>query len=339
MGSRMRVGLIGAGRIGAVHARTLAGLDAVDTIAIADAEPARAAALVAGTAEAAPDPTAVSAIGPAEVLESVDAVVIAAATGGHAALIAAAARAGLPVFCEKPLAGDLPGTLEVLAAVRAAGVPLQVGFQRRFDPGYRALRAAVRGGELGRLHLLRACTSDPAPPPAGYLATSGGLFRDCSVHDFDIIRWLTGHEVISVYASGNDAGEAMFTDAGDIGTGVAVLRLDDGTLATVTATRCNGAGYDVRLEAVGSAGTRVAGLDERTPLISAEPAAHRPADPYTGFADRFLPAYRAELAAFVAAVSVAGPSPCGGDDALAALRVAEAAELSRARDAPVEVTR
>ncbi|CAM5376787.1 Dehydrogenase OS=Streptomyces glaucescens OX=1907 GN=SGLAU_26875 PE=3 SV=1 [Streptomyces glaucescens] len=137
---------------------------------------------------------------------------------------------------QKPIAIDLPGTLSALAEVEAAGTVLQMGFQRRFDVGYTGAREAVRSGRLGRLHTVRAMTSDPAPPPAAHLPLPGGLFRDTLIHDFDIARWVTGREVVEVYAAGSDAGPPMFRAAQDVDTGAALLTLDDGTLVTATAT-------------------------------------------------------------------------------------------------------
>ncbi|MDQ8705524.1 Gfo/Idh/MocA family oxidoreductase [Streptomyces sp. LHD-70] len=320
----MRIGLIGTGRIGSFHAATLARHPAVDALLVADADPARAAELAGRTgADAAADVDAVFAAG-------VDAVVITAATAAHAALIGRAARAGLPTFCEKPIALDLPGTLAALEEVERAGSVLQLGFQRRFDAGYAAAREAVREGRLGRLHTVRAITSDPAPPPAAYLPLSGGLYRDCLVHDFDALRWVTGREVREVYAVGSDAGPAMFREADDIDTAAAVLTLDDGTLATATATRCNGAGYDVRMELAGERDQLAVGWDERTPLTSAEPTGPAaPEKPWPGFLERFAPAYEAEISAFVEVARGGRENPCDGREALAALRIAEGCEVSR----------
>lgn len=266
----MRIGLIGTGRIGSFHAGVLARHPGVDTLVVTDPDAARAAQ-VAGRTGATAVASAADVLG-----AGVDAVVIASATSAHAELIGRVARAGLPAFCEKPIALDLPGTLGALREVDRAGSVLQLGFMRRFDPGYAAARAAVRGGALGRLHTVRATTSDAAPPPAAYLPLSGGLFRDCLVHDFDILRWVTGREVTEVYATGSDAGHPMFRAAGDVDTAAALLTLDDGTLATATATRCNGAGYDVRMELAGEQDQITVGLDDRTPITSAEPKGPRP---------------------------------------------------------------
>ncbi|MFF1843006.1 Gfo/Idh/MocA family oxidoreductase [Streptomyces sp. NPDC058232] len=328
----MRIGLIGTGRIGSFHAGVLARHPAVDALVVTDTDGARAAAVAARTG-------ASTAGSVAEVLSAgVDAVVIASATSTHAELIGAAARAGLPAFCEKPIALDPAGTLSALREVERAGSVLQLGFMRRFDAGYAAARTAVRGGALGRLHTVRAVTSDPAPPPAAYLPHSGGLFRDCLVHDFDILRWVTGREVVEVYATGSDAGPAMFRAASDVDTAAALLTLDDATLATATATRCNGAGYDVRMELAGELGQIAVGLDERTPLTSVEPQGPAaPAKPWPGFLERFAPAYEAELDAFVRVVRGEVANPCDGREALYALRIAEACELSRREHRPVAV--
>uniref|UniRef100_A0AAU3GQ51 Gfo/Idh/MocA family oxidoreductase n=1 Tax=Streptomyces sp. NBC_01401 TaxID=2903854 RepID=A0AAU3GQ51_9ACTN len=329
----MRIGIIGTGRIGSFHAGVLARHGAVTSLVVADADAARAAEVAARTG-------ATTAASADEVFAAeVDAVVIASATSAHADLIGRAARAGLPAFCEKPIALDLAGTLGALHEVERAGSVLQLGFMRRFDAGYAAARTAVRAGALGRLHTVRATTSDPAPPPAAYLPLSGGLFRDCLVHDFDILRWVTGREVTEVYATGSDAGPAMFRDAGDVDTAAALLTLDDGTLATATATRCNGAGYDVRMELAGEQDQIVVGLDDRTPLASAEPQGPpAPAKPWPGFLERFAPAYEAELDAFLAVVRGERANPCDGREALHALRIAEACELSRAHHRPVRLT-
>ncbi|MET9801073.1 Gfo/Idh/MocA family oxidoreductase [Streptomyces sp. NPDC006368] len=328
----MRIGLIGTGRIGAFHAGVLSRHPEVGALVVADPDSSRAARVAHLTgATAAPTVDDVFAFG-------VDAVVITSATSAHAELIARAARAGLPTFCEKPIALDLPGTLAALREVEARGTRLQLGFMRRFDAGYRAAREAVRAGRLGRLHTVRAITSDPAPPPAAYLPLSGGLYRDCLVHDFDILRWVTGREVTEVYAAGSDGAHAMFRDAGDVDTAAALLTLDDGTLATATATRCNGAGYDVRMELAGERDQIAVGLDDRTPVTSTEPLGPPPADkPWTGFLERFAPAYEAELDAFVHVARGELDNPCDGLEALHALRVAEACELSRRERRPVRL--
>ncbi|MFB7330225.1 Gfo/Idh/MocA family oxidoreductase [Streptomyces adustus] len=320
----MRIGVIGTGRIGAIHANTLSRNREVGSLILTDVNPARAQELANRLGETA-------APGVDEIFTwGVDAVVITATTSAHAELIGRAARSGLPVFCEQPISLDLPNTLHALAEVEAAGTILQMGYQRRFDAGYTGAREAIFSGRLGRLHTIRAVTSDQSPPSASWLPQSGGLYRDALIHDFDVLRWLTGREVVDVYATGSDAGPAMFREAGDIDTAAVVLTLDDGTLATATATRLNGAGYDVRMELAGELDQIVVGLDDRTPIASTEPTGPPAADrPWTGFLERFKPAYEAELCAFVEVARGEIANPCDGREALQALRVAEACEVSR----------
>ncbi|MET8584500.1 Gfo/Idh/MocA family oxidoreductase [Streptomyces collinus] len=326
----MRIGILGLGRIGTFHAETLAELDAVGSLVVCDpvAEATKAAAERFG-AEVADSPRALLAAG-------VDGLVVAAATDAHPALIRAGVRAGVPVFCEKPVARTMAEGLAVLRAVRDAGVPVQIGFNRRFDAGFAAARAAVRSGELGPLHTIRSTTLDPAPPPAAYVAASGGIFRDCSVHDFDIIRWVTGREVGEVYAVGGNRGAEHIEAAGDADTTGAVLTLDDGTIAMVSNSRHNARGHDVRMELHGFADSIAVGLDDRLPLRSVEPGVRFPAGtPHDFFMDRFAAAYRAELAAFTEVVAGTRPSPCTVEDALEAGWIAEACTLSLREHRPV----
>jgi len=327
----MRIGLAGAGRIGAMHAAVLAGLDDVDEVVVADVDPSRTEH-VAGRLglTAATGPDALFAPG------RVDAVVVATSTDSHPKLVLSAAEAGLPVFVEKPVAADVAGTLEVMHALRGSDVVVQVGYQRRFDPGYLAARDAVVSGRLGWIHTLRSCTFDPGPPPPAYVASSGGFFRDCAVHDIDSIRWLTGREVASVYAVGVNRGDDFFATYDDVDTLSALLTLDDDTLATVSCTRYNAAGYDVRLEVFGSTDSVSVGLDDRMPLRSTEPGVTFPAGPaYPLFPERFAAAYVAELTAFLRLARDGGTSPCTPADALEAFYVAEACELSRRENRPV----
>ncbi|HEX3787798.1 MAG TPA: Gfo/Idh/MocA family oxidoreductase [Pseudonocardiaceae bacterium] len=328
----MRLGLIGAGRIGARHARTVRDIAGVDAVLVADVDTSRAEE-VARSLDIDAAPTVDAVFG-----ADLDGVVITAATSAHAGLIHRALDAEIPVFCEKPVALDVPATLEVVRHAEASAVPVQIGFHRRFDRGYQTARDAFLAGELGWIHTVRAVTADQAPPPAGFIATSGGLFRDCSIHDFDILRWLTGREVVSAYAEGSNRGAPFFAAAGDVDTCAALLRFDDDMLATVSATRYNGAGHDVRLELCGSAGTLVVGLDDRVPLPTAEPhVSWQQEPPYRDFLERFQAAYVAELVRFVGVLAGIADSPCGPAEALEALYVAEACETSRRRGEPVEV--
>jgi myo-inositol 2-dehydrogenase/D-chiro-inositol 1-dehydrogenase len=328
----MRIGLAGVGRIGAFHAGILSGLPAVDSVIVADADVARAREIAERLGvEVADSPETLLSSG-------LDALVITAPTQAHPELIVRGAEAGLPVFCEKPVAPDIDSTLEVIKRVGSAATAVQVGFQRRFDAGYGNAREAAQSGALGWVHTLRATTLDPAPPAPSYIATSGGLFRDCGVHDFDAIRWVTNRDVAEVYALGTNRGADFFRAAGDVDTMAAMLTLDDDSLAVVSNTRYNGAGYDVRLEVLGSEDSIGVGLDDRLPLRSAEPGTAFPSgSPYSSFMERFADAYRCELETFVGHVARGGESPCTMQDALEALYIAEACEVSLARHRPVRV--
>src|SRR6266545_2902125 len=284
----MRVGLVGAGRIGVLHAGTLTDDPRVAGLVVADVDNGRARQL--------------------------------------------ADKVGAEV------AADVPGTPEVLVHASAGGGSLQVGFQRRFDAGYRAARSAVRDGQLGWIHSIFSTTFDAEPPPAEYIATSGGIFRDCFIHDFDSLRFVTGREVVSVFAVGGNKGADFFASAGDVDTATVTLLLDDGTVATVLGGRYNGAGYDVRFEVHGSRAMIAVGLDEQAPLRSAERGVAWPdGRPYASFFERFQAAYATELADFVAHALGRIPNPCPPEDALEALYVAEAAALSLAERRPVQV--
>ncbi len=331
-GHGLHVGVIGVGRIGALHARTLAALPHVAAVTLVDADVARADELAAELGAQVVDSAE------ALVAAGVDAIAIATPTPAHAPLLRFAAEAGLPAFCEKPVALELPQLDAVLEAVDHAGILVQIGFQRRFDAGYAAARNAVEAGSLGKLLVARAATHDPAPPPEDYIATSGGIFRDLHIHDFDAVRYVTGEEVVEVYADGAVRETDWFERHDDVDAAVAVLRLEGGGLVIVSGTRHDPLGYDVRLELLGTRDSIVAGVDERSPFHSLEPAAAEPAGPaYRNFMERFEPAYRAELAAFVAAVRDGGPSPCTLDEARAALLVALAADRSRSERRPVSI--
>jgi myo-inositol 2-dehydrogenase / D-chiro-inositol 1-dehydrogenase len=322
----LAVGVVGLGRIGKHHVETLLGVDGV-SVTVTDADPERARQVA--------DEHGVRALGnPEELLEArVDAFVIATATPAHASLLRMAARAGVPAFCEKPVALDLETMDAVIADVAAAGILVQVGFQRRFDAGYRALRAAVANGEAGRILAMRAATHDPFPPAEEYLAASGGIFRDLHIHDFDAIRFVSGEEIVEVYADGSVLETPWLEEHGDVDVAATVLRLSGGALVIVSGTRHDPLGYDARLEVFGSKDSLVAGLDDRTPLHS------RPGPAYRDFWDRFEPAYRSELEAFVTSVREDGESACRLAEGRAALVVALAADLSLAEHRPVALAK
>ena len=328
----MRLGLIGLGRIGSFHADTLSQLPAVDSLVVTDVVPAatRAVAERVG-ADVAHSPASLLAGG-------VDAIVIAAATDAHTELIRAGVEAGVPVFCEKPLSGDLAEAVAIARHVTDSGTPVQVGYPRRFDPAFSAARSAVESGELGWVHTVRSTTLDPSPAARAYIETSGGIFRDCSVHDFDTVRWVTGREVVEVYATGSARGADFFAELGDVATAATLLTFDDGATAVVSNTRYNPRGYDVRLELHGTEDSVAAGWSDTTPLRNLEPGATWPAGPpATFFMDRLTAAFRAELQAFTDVVAGERSSPCTVDDALAVAYIAEAAALSLREHRPVRI--
>jgi myo-inositol 2-dehydrogenase / D-chiro-inositol 1-dehydrogenase len=328
----MRIGILGLGRIGTFHAETLSRLDVVDSLVVCDPVASAAAMAAEGFGATVVDsPEAVLASG-------IDGLVIAAATDAHPALIVSAVKAGVPVFCEKPVARTVEESLDVLRVVEDSGVEVQIGYNRRFDAGCAAARDAVVRGELGKLHTVRSTTLDPAPPPAAYIAVSGGIFRDCAVHDFDIVRWVTGREVTEVYAVGGNRGAEYIADADDVDTASAVLTLDDGTLAVISNSRHNARGYDVRLELHGMKDSIAVGLEDKLPLRSVEPGTTFPAGtPHHFFMDRFADAYRAELTAFTEVVAGQSVSPCTMADAIEASWIAEACTLSLAEHRPVQL--
>jgi myo-inositol 2-dehydrogenase/D-chiro-inositol 1-dehydrogenase len=330
MARPLHVGVIGVGRIGAFHVQTLRTLDGVSGLTLADADAARARNVATEFGVQAAD-------SPEQLVEvGVDALVIAAATPAHAAMLHLAAAAGLPAFCEKPVALDVAVLDEVATDVEQAGILVQIGFQRRFDAGYRAAHDVVANGTLGNLLVVRAATHDPAPPEEGYIAASGGIFRDLQVHDFDAVRYVTGEEIVEVYADGAVRETAWFARYADVDTAVAVLRLSGGGLGLLSGTRHDGRGYDVRLEVFGTRDTIAVGVGPRSPIRSLEPGVRQPAQAgYGNFLERFADAYRAELAAFVEAVRTGGESGCTLDDARAALVVALACDRSRRERRPV----
>ena len=277
---------------------------------------------------------------PEELLESgVDALVIATSTPSHAPLLQLAAASAAAAFCEKPVALDLATLDRVREAVDRAGIVVQVGFQRRFDPGYRAARDAVATGGVGKILVMRAATHDPVPPPAEYIAASGGIFCDLHIHDFDAIRFVSGEEITEVYADGAGLDAPWVGELDDVDVAAAILHLSGGGLVIVSGTRRDPLGYDVRLEVFGTGDSIVVGQDARSPIRSVEPEAKPPtgARPISDFWDRFEPAYRSELAAFVETVRTGAPSPCPLEEARSALAIALAADLSRAERRPVTI--
>ncbi len=327
----MRVTLLGAGRMGSFHARTLREHAAISQLVIFDVDFARAESLAHTLAARAVDCLEAA-------LDSAGAAVIATPSPTHAALVHRCLDAGIPSFCEKPIAVGMAEMRRVVEHVAASGCILQVGFQRRFDAGYQAARLQIQDGSLGLVHSFSMVSRDALPPPMDYIATSGGIFRDLHIHDFDVMRWLFGQEVETVYATGSVVGFDEFREYDDSVTSALVVRLTDGTLGTLNGARHNPAGYDVRVDIFGSRDSIAIGLDQRTPLRSVEvgtPALSNP--PYPDFTARFRDAYRAELDHFLRLARGEAENPCTASDAMEALRIAEAADRSWREARPVRL--
>lgn len=318
----MKVGLIGAGRIGDIHAGSLAAHPDVDSLVVADYDPGLAGKLAARYgAEAA------SSVD--EIFGSVEAIVIASPTDTHVDYLVRAAEIGIPAFCEKPIALDLESTDRAIEAINDAGIAVQMGFMRRFDPGYRAAHDLVTSGELGGLTLVRGHTHDPAPPHESYIPRSGGVFKDMLIHDIDALRFVTGAEPVEVTATGSNRAMEVFDRYNDLATTAVVAHMDDGSLAILSGTRQDPLGYDVRMEVFGTRDSVAIGLDPHAPIRSVEPDVPPPAEPVTvGWLERFEQAYRTEMEAFVEVALGKRPSPCTPEDARAALVIAEACGAS-----------
>jgi myo-inositol 2-dehydrogenase / D-chiro-inositol 1-dehydrogenase len=326
----LRVGVIGTGRIGRLHAQLLAGeVSGLRLAAVSDVNADAAAACAARLGAEAVTLEAILA------RDDVDAVAICSSTDTHAELSVRAAKAGKAVFCEKPLSLDLAETDDVLAAVAAAGAPFMVGFNRRFDPAHQAVRDAATEGRLGDLHVVRITSRDPAPPPPEYVRVSGGIFLDMTIHDFDMARYVTGQEVVEVYARGEVRVDPRFGAEGDLDTAVAVLTHADRTLTVIDNSREAVYGFDQRVEAFGSAGMAVSENPRAhtAVILGAGEASAQPLPWF--FLDRYLPSYRREWAAFARYVRSGGTSPVPGSAARAAVAIGLAAWRSVREGRPV----
>lgn len=264
-----------------------------------------------------------------------DAIAICTSTDTHVDLLVAAVDTGKPVFLEKPVSLRLEEVDRALEAVERAGIYLQVGFNRRFDPGHASVREAIASGDVGELHLVRISSRDPGPPPLGYIRVSGGIFLDMTVHDFDMARFLTGSEVLEVYARGEVRVDPEIGEAGDLDTVVVTLRHDDRTLTTIDNSRRAAYGFDQRLEAFGSSGMAVSANPARhMGSVTTDSGTRAQPLPYF-FLERYVPSYLAQWAAFEKAVRSGSPPPVTGQDGRAALVAGLAAWRSVHEERPV----
>ena len=327
----VRVGLLGAGRIGKIHGGNVAAHPQARLVAVADAMAPAAEALAATTG------AEVAGIDAILASPQIDAIVICTPTDMHADQIEAAARAGKAVFCEKPVDLSSERIRACLATVKAAGTPLMIGFNRRFDPNFAALKRRLDAGEAGATEIVTVISRDPGPPPVDYVRRSGGLFRDMMIHDLDMARFLLGEEPVEVHAVGSSLVDPAIGAAGDVDTAAVMLKTASGKIAQISNSRRATYGYDQRIEVHGSKGLLRAGNVHETTVEIATAVGFRTDPVQNFFLERYAAAYRAELDAFIAAVTGGGaPSP-SGEDGLKAQVLADAATESARKGTSVRV--
>jgi myo-inositol 2-dehydrogenase/D-chiro-inositol 1-dehydrogenase len=324
----LRIGVLGVGRIGRMHAELLSRQVPGATVAgVYDADPDAAQAAEAPAFDAVD-----------ELLAEVDAVAICSTTETHADLIVAAARAGKAIFCEKPISLELAEVDRALAAVDEAGVPFQIGFNRRFDPAHAAVREAVERGDVGEPQLVRISSRDPEPPPMEYVRGSGGIFLDMTIHDFDMARFVTASEVVEVFARGAVRVDPAFGDADDVDTALVTLVHENGCLTAIDNSRRAVYGYDQRVEVFGSRGMAASENPyAHSALVRTVDGTRTSPLPHF-FLERYVPSYLREWDAFVAAVRTGTPPPVSGADARAPLVIGLAAWRSLREGGPVKLT-
>ena len=327
----VKVGLIGAGRIGRVHAAAISQHSGSGLAGVADVIEENAQALAADF-----NSTCMSVD---QILSdsNINAVLIASSTDTHCDLIEQATAAGKAVLCEKPVDLSLDRAKACLERVTPTGVPVMMGFNRRFDPNFAAVQSAVAAGEIGKAELLSITSLDPSPPPIEYVRVSGGLFRDMMIHDFDMAHFMMGGLPETITAVGSCLVDPAIGQEGDVDTAVATLSYNDGRIAVIKNSRRAAYGYDQRLELLGSEGMlRVENVNEST-VVKANADGITAAKPMHFFLERYMPAYAIEWAAFVEVVENKAEIPATLHDGVAALAMAEAATLSAKSAAPLSV--
>lgn len=309
---KLNIGVIGTGRIGRMHAEHIAfRVPRARLVAVSDLNRAAAEACAEECGSCAILDSAEEMLGRSDI----DAVAICTSSTTHTAIIEAAAAAGKHIFCEKPVDLTLAGIDRAQNAVKKAGVLMQVGFNRRFDESFRRVRKAIVGGEIGQPHSLHIISRDPAPPSVSYVRSSGGMFLDLTIHDFDMANFLLGSRVEKVFAFGAVRISPEIGEAGDVDTATVLLQYEDGTIATIENSRKTTYGYDQRLEVFGSKGSIRAGNAFPDTTIIANETGVRRTVPYSFFIERYRQGYVAEMREFAAAVLSGGPSPVSGEDA------------------------
>jgi myo-inositol 2-dehydrogenase/D-chiro-inositol 1-dehydrogenase len=327
----VRFGLLGAGRIGKIHGGNIAGSREAELVAVADADPAAAKALAKATG------AEVRSV--AEIIKSgdIDAILVGTPTDTHADLIEQSAKAGKAVLCEKPVDLNARRIESCLKVVEKAGTPLMIGFNRRFDPNFAAVKQRVGAGAIGTVEMVTIISRDPGPPPVSYIERSGGLYRDMMIHDLDMARFLLGEEPEEVHAVGSVMVDPAIGKAGDIDTAMVMLKTGSGKLCQISNSRRATYGYDQRVEVHGSKGMLRAGNIHETTVERADKNGFT-ADPVQNFfLERYAAAYRNELAAFISAVNSGKPPSPSGYDGLMAQRLADAATKANKTGKPVRL--
>jgi myo-inositol 2-dehydrogenase / D-chiro-inositol 1-dehydrogenase len=318
----VKFGIIGAGRIGKIHAANVAARRDCEVAFVADADPSAAASLAEASG------ARVASVEDILAAKDVDAVAICSPTDTHADLIEQAALARKAIFCEKPIALDVKRIAAALQVVKETNATLMIGFNRRFDPNFASLQKRVAEGAIGTLEILSITSRDPAPPPVSYIARSGGLFRDMMIHDFDLARFILGEEPVSVAAMGSALVDKAIGEAGDIDTAVVILQTASGRVVQINNSRRAVYGYDQRVEAHGDKGMVSASNVIETTVEVAGAHGYARDKALNFFLERYEAAYRRELDAFVVAVKAGVKPHPDGDDGLRANMLADAAYQS-----------
>ena len=331
---KVRIGVIGAGRIGKIHIENLVYRvpDAtVVAVADVDVENTKKWAAKYGITKVLAEPK--------ELINDpkIDGVVICSPTDTHAEYVIEAARVGKQIFCEKPIAQKLDATKQALTAVEEAGVKLQIGFNRRFDANFKAIRQLVESGKIGEPHLVNITSRDPAPPPLDYVKVSGGIFMDMTIHDFDMARYLTGSDVVEVYAVGKVLIDPAIKEAGDFDTAVTILKFANGAVCTIDNSRQAVYGYDQRVEVFGSKGAAAAQNETATKVTISSESGVVSDKPLYFFLERYMESFAAEMHDFVACIKNDTTPPVTGEDGLQSLLIAMAATKSAKENRPVKL--
>jgi len=329
----IRFAVLGCGRIGSMHARMLSRQIAGTSVSVVFDVAAVATDALAADIGCRVAGSLADALG-----ADVDAVAICTSTDTHVDAMVAAAEAGKAIFCEKPISLSIGEVDRGLAAVDAAGVKLQIGFNRRYDPSHKAVADAATHGAIGNVHLCNITSRDPAPPPIEYIAGSGGMFNDMTIHDFDMARYVTGSDVVEVFARGAVRVDPAIGEAGDIDTAVVLLTHANGAFTTIDNSRQAAYGYDQRVEAFGSLGMAASDNTHRFNSVLATDQGYRQPPLENFFLERYAQSYLAQWAAFVDMVGHDGPSPVSGADGRAPLVIGAAALRSMQQGRPVTIS-